>query len=486
VEARTPPRYAAFIPSARHQLSRIAPPIGVALAFAVWLTAWPALAEKYYIRQNGQVFEISETAAQALVPDEWWVYFFKRGATPSGNANSPGHWGSFFNKDLGKLLEEVRKAIEFDKDYRNAWWCNSDCKNDPYGYDNYFGPIANIRMNDPNRLPEMPAEIPREIARAKDLASQILDWWHDFEEASRITSLEDLRKLLEGKVKNLNLDHAAIKGFLQNLKRGIQGLGKLQSFMNNVGAQADEINQQLASVADDLKAASQTALKIKEASLTQPKAANGGITIKYPDEPFPYEGGEAKRNQTKTVNVQFGNRLNVQSTLSYTLWSKTIWHNGQCSPFKLLFSDGGRECASKAERLEGNGAKCDVDTCSREKNEGTKTETSSWSASTSDLTARLKRNSNDDPSSGWDVGLDCNDKEACIDWNENGEHSTERSASAPFATKEQAKDFVRKINAPKLLQPRQKFLRNEIMSLPPDIRKRFDENILSPYVGPQK
>lgn len=69
-----------------------------------------------------------------------------------------------------------------------------------------------------------------------------------------------------------NLDPAAIQGMLQNLKSGIEGLGKLQAFMNNVGAQADQINQQLASVADDLKAASQTALKIKVAAVPSPKA----------------------------------------------------------------------------------------------------------------------------------------------------------------------------------------------------------------------
>jgi hypothetical protein len=266
------------------------------LALTLWISVSPALAEKYYIRQNGQVFEISETAAQSLVPDEWRVYFFKRGYSPSSNSNSPGHWGSNSNKDLGRLLEEVRQSIEFDKDRRKEWFCNYECQSNPIVYDNYFGPIAVFYKNDPNRLPEMPAEIPREIARAKDLASQLLGWVSNFAAASRITSLEDVRNLAaksaEGKVRNL--DPAAIQGMLENLKNAIEGLGKLQAFMNDVGAQADKINQQLASVADDLKAASQAALKIKQSGSTDSES-----------------GGRADAKNTESLPLPPGSYRNV-------------------------------------------------------------------------------------------------------------------------------------------------------------------------------
>jgi hypothetical protein len=233
----------------------------------------PVYAEKYYVRQQGQVFEIDETAAGQLSPEYWEVYFFKRSYTPTPNPNSPGHWGSATNKDREKLLDEVRKDIAFDKSYREAWFCRGDCDSDTV-YDNYSGPIAVMETNT-SESPEH-AEIRKEVARAADLAARVLAWWNNFAKTSRITSIDDLEKLAERRV--LNLDPPAIKGFLQNLKMGLEGRAKLQSFMNDVGAQGVQLNQQLASVADDLKAASQAARGIN-AALVQPKTLWGSQKI---------------------------------------------------------------------------------------------------------------------------------------------------------------------------------------------------------------
>jgi len=46
VEARTPPRYAAFIPSARHQLSRIAPAQAEPSCLMIWVGTTTILSDR--------------------------------------------------------------------------------------------------------------------------------------------------------------------------------------------------------------------------------------------------------------------------------------------------------------------------------------------------------------------------------------------------------------------------------------------------------
>jgi hypothetical protein len=231
--------------------------------------------QHYYVMQQSRVSEITPSAAQQLVPDHWEIWYFRRGTTPGPEPSYVrGFWGSNSNKDLGKLLEQTNKDIAFDRKYQR--WCG--CDGGPLVFDNYFGPIAMMPDADTAYL-HVPKDLEtaaKELSRAKATVDKLKEWLDNLLDLTGVTSVEELEaKALRGV---RGLDPAAIKGYMENLKRVLPQIAELQSLMHSVGAKSDKINQELASISDSLSAADNSAHLI-DAALVQPKELWGSQKI---------------------------------------------------------------------------------------------------------------------------------------------------------------------------------------------------------------